>query len=254
MDALAQTRATDRPAPETTIRRDATVAGTAPPVATEAARGRRTVAVVVAAAVLLVLVAGGLLWWLVLRDGSAGAGAAGSSGGAAESSGPPHVLRIRPVLLMEPAGPGSGSGTAQTDPNAPAVSLQEAQAQFAALTCGSRAAPADRPQDYVAECSENGANKYVLGPAVVDGTGLVNATARTRETTGEWVVALTFDDATQATWSDYTASHIGEQVAFTLDQRVISTPIIQSASTGDTDITGSFTEESATRLAGQLGG
>jgi preprotein translocase subunit SecD len=47
---------------------------------------------------------------------------------------------------------------------------------------------------------------------------------------------------------------VGENIAFTVDGRVISAPTIQSAITGDTTITGQFTEEGAERLAARLGG
>ena len=42
----------------------------------------------------------------------------------------------------------------------------------------------------------------------------------------------------RATWAEYTAAHINENVAFTLDGRVISAPTITSAINGQTTITG----------------
>ena len=51
---------------------------------------------------------------------------------------------------------------------------------------------------------------------------------------------------------NYTAAHVGENVAFTLDGRVISAPTIQGAINGQTTITGHFDQETATELANQL--
>ena len=50
----------------------------------------------------------------------------------------------------------------------------------------------------------------------------------------------------------YTAANIGKQVGITLDGRVISAPTINSAISGGTEISGSFTQETATELANQL--
>ena len=47
-------------------------------------------------------------------------------------------------------------------------------------------------------------------------------------------------------------AHVGENVAFTLDGRVISAPTINGAINGQTTITGDFDQETATALANQL--
>jgi preprotein translocase subunit SecD len=109
-----------------------------------------------------------------------------------------------------------------------------------------------RPQDYVAACSQDGTTKYLLGPTIIEGTQISNATAGTQQTTGEWIVLLDFKSQAASTWADYTAANVGKSVAFTLDGRVVSAPTIQGAITGQTQITGSFTQQSATTLANQL--
>jgi preprotein translocase subunit SecD len=104
----------------------------------------------------------------------------------------------------------------------------------------------------VAACSQDGTVKYLLGPTIIEGTQISNATTGTQPTTGEWVVLLNFKSKAAATWATYTAAHTQEQVAFTLDGQVVSAPTIQGAITGQTQITGSFTQATATTLANQL--
>ena len=109
-----------------------------------------------------------------------------------------------------------------------------------------------RPGDHVAACSEDGTAKYLLGPTIIEGTEIDDATAGTSPDTGEWIVLLDFKSGGRATWAEYTAAHINENVAFTLDGRVISAPTITSAINGQTTITGQFDQETATELANQL--
>jgi len=105
---------------------------------------------------------------------------------------------------------------------------------------------------YVAACSVDGQVKYLLGPTIIEGTEIDDAQPATDQTTGEWLVLLDFKSKGRAAWAEYTAGHIQQQVAFTLDGRVVSAPTIQSAINGQTTITGQFDQESATTLANQL--
>jgi preprotein translocase subunit SecD len=137
------------------------------------------------------------------------------------------------------------------------VTQEQATAEFTTLTCGSDAVSGsddvDRPGDYIAACSEDGSTKYLLGPAVIEGTDITDATAGTMQATGEWVVNLDFNSSGSATWGTYTTANVGNQVAITLDGKVISAPRINGAiNGGSTQITGSFNQASATELANQL--
>ena len=213
----------------------------------------------------------------------------GDNGEKARELGATAQLRFRPVVegpvaatpaagdsgSATPSGSGaanpSGSGAAPTDsaaasssgavadpsldPNRPAVTQEEAAAAYATLTCDSESVTGEtaRPEDYVAACGQDGQAKYLLGPTIIEGTEVTDASAGTQPTTGEWVVLLDFNNTGENTWADYTAAHVSENVAFTLDGRVISAPTIQSAiNSNPTTITGSFTQESATELANQL--
>ncbi|MGY1731214.1 protein translocase subunit SecD [Geodermatophilus sp. SYSU D01045] len=159
------------------------------------------------------------------------------------------------ATATDPATPSDGAvSDPALDPDRPAVTQEEAAAQYATLTCD----PADttsevaRPDDYVAACSEDGSQKYLLGPTIIEGTEIADATAGTQQTTGEWVVLLDFNSEGRATWAEYTAANVGSNVAFTLDGRVVSAPTIQGAINGQTTITGSFDQASAEELANQL--
>jgi preprotein translocase subunit SecD len=159
----------------------------------------------------------------------------------------------------EPSGSATPTDGAVEDPNlpdpdAPVVTQEEAAAEFATLTCEAENVTGEtsRPEDYVATCSADGTLKYLLGPTIIEGTEIDDATAGTEPTTGEWIVLLDFQSEGRQKWAEYTAAHVNENVAFTLDGRVVSAPTIQGAINGQTTITGQFDEESANELANQL--
>jgi preprotein translocase subunit SecD len=147
------------------------------------------------------------------------------------------------------------SGAAPTvAPDAPAVTQEQATATYATLTC-EREAPSnvDRTGDFVATCSKDGKVKYLLGPAVLKGTNVTNATAGTKTATGAWVVNLSLDSSGSDAWATFTGANVGKQVAVTLDGKVITAPTINGAIPGGkTEISGSFSQASATELANQL--
>jgi len=186
-------------------------------------------------------------------SGSAAAtGSAAPTSSAAATTSAPATGSV--AATSAPASPSDG---AVADPSAdttrPPVTQQQATAAYATLTCDKESTGSvDHPKDYVASCSEDGSAKYLLGPAVVEGTAVTNATAGTRSTTGEWIVQLDFNGAGSKAWATYTAANIGKQVGITLDGRVISAPTINQAISGGTEISGSFNQTTATDLANQL--
>ncbi len=85
---------------------------------------------------------------------------------------------------------------------------------------------------------------------IMTGKVVKSADVGTNSTTGQVVVNVTFDTAGTKTWGDYTSTHIGKQVAIVLDGVVQSAPVVQNAIVdGRTEISGSFTPESAKYLA-----
>ncbi|MDQ3714456.1 MAG: protein translocase subunit SecD [Actinomycetota bacterium] len=185
------------------------------------------------------------------------------SGDPAASTDP--AATTDPVATTDPAVTDDTASTTDgsaADPDRPAVTQEEAQATYAALTECSTEVDAtqtltDRPEDYVAACSTNGTEKYLLGPTIILGTDVEDATAGLDPSgTSGWVVTLDLesggDPDAQRVWAEYTAANVGNNVAFTLDDRVVSAPNIESAISGTTTISGSFTQETATSLANSL--
>jgi preprotein translocase subunit SecD len=191
---------------------------------------------------------------------SAGASASATPSGSAAASGSAAPTSAAasgsaaPTSAAASDSAASTSGPAPLPEDAPAVTQEEAAAQYATLTCEKENVTGEifRPQDYVAACSDDGQFKYLLGPTIIEGTEISDANAGTQQATGEWIVLLDFKSKGRSTWAEYTAAHVGDNVAFTLDGRVISAPTIQGAINGQTTITGQFDQQSATELANQL--
>lgn len=165
------------------------------------------------------------------------------------------LLRFRPVLTA--AGP--AVQPAGTTPAGEGVTADVATA-FDALDCtdpaaregGDTAAAADP----VAACDRDGTAKYVLGPAVVEGTDLSSAQAGVPPGgAGAWQVDLKFDHTGTSQFADATKAVVDlpepkNEIAIVLDGLVVSAPRIQDViSGGQAQITGSFTRQEATDLA-----
>ena len=122
------------------------------------------------------------------------------------------------------------------------------------------------PAQQVVACE--GPMKYLLDEAKVLGTDVREANAVIDQTTGQWVVSLSFTSSGQKKWTALTreayhndgaacdAGALGQQsrcrVAVVLDNKVISSPEIQGVLTGDSQISGSFTAKEANDLASNL--
>lgn len=184
-------------------------------------------------------------------------------------------LQVTPVSydrpLQDPAPPPDGNEP--VDPRA-AEALREAkatrqstdpavlQATFDSFVC-----PADDPLRGFDDpnlplitCDREGTTKYLLGPDPTDpsalplpqGTDIDTAQAQQDPNGLRWIINLTFKPEGAEKWAAYTAANVGNAVAFTLDGEVVSAPRIESAIFGNTQISGDFTQKSATELAGIL--
>jgi preprotein translocase subunit SecD len=128
------------------------------------------------------------------------------------------------------------------------------QAAFASLDC-SKPDPlagyddADKP---LVTCDVEHQNKYVLGPSFLDGQQISTAQSGFDQQQAQWIVTLDFKPDGAKTWADYTGKNVGQQAAFTLDGQVQSAPKINQQIIGNTQISGSFTQQSAKELANVL--
>lgn len=157
-----------------------------------------------------------------------------------------------------------------TDPTVlyPGTSRPEEAAALAKLDCAADSSTLDsqdKDNKVIVVCSDDGAYKYVLGRVIVKGTEISTATVSAPDGTNslQWAVNLNLKSAGQRQWADWTAAHnstsssgsdpvAANYVAFVLDGKVLSAPHTNGAITGTTQVSGSFTQTTATNLADSL--
>ena len=188
------------------------------------------------------------------------------------------LLEFRPVITVTSNTPSSESpvvdfaalndtpATAPVNASDPAWITERVQAQFEALDCSQeyrQPGQVDDPTKPLVTCDESQFSKYVLGPVEVAGLNISDAfsgtiTTQTGASTNDWAVNLEFDAVGTEAFSTVTSRLFGSpspqnQFAITLDGVVITAPAAQAVITnGRAQITGNFTQESATVLADQL--
>ncbi len=111
----------------------------------------------------------------------------------------------------------------------------------------------DDPNLPLVTCSTDHQNVYLLAPSIISGDQIANATAGMNQQNGSFVVDVQFKSGAADTWADFTAAHVGQATAFTLDSQVVSAPVIQGPIPGGrTEIFGQFTQSHARELANVL--
>ncbi|HEX3679046.1 MAG TPA: protein translocase subunit SecD, partial [Galbitalea sp.] len=176
---------------------------------------------------------------------------AGATSTPGATPSPSASLRSTPT-----AKPTNGSDLAYVTP--------KLQAEYDNFNCKSvtaanaNLAPANEP---LVTCDANGADKYILGPVELSGTAITDAEAALVQTstgasTGEWGVNITFNSAGGAKFESIGTRLISlasprNQFAVVLDGQVITNPQVEGVSSAP-QITGNFTQTSATTLAQQL--
>ena len=189
-----------------------------------------------------------------------GTPAGDAAAGTAEATEPVTEPVTEPTAVpVEPA-------PAPTDASDPAYLSPEVLAAFEALDCtaegvlsGTSAAPEDQP---LVTCSEDGTEKYVLGPVELQGTAIADAAfglgqSSTGASTGQWVVNIDFTSDGGRQFADVTqrlAANTGDRNRFAvvLDGLVVSAPTTTYIPGGQAEISGNFTQESAEALSNQL--
>ncbi|CAL9399748.1 Protein translocase subunit SecD [Streptomyces sp. enrichment culture] len=143
----------------------------------------------------------------------------------------------------------------------------ELQAQYAALDCTkesvrAKAGDGAKASESTVACGQNSQGqwqKYILGPAAVDGTDVDEAEAVLNTQTGAgWTVTMKFSDKGAKKFADITGrlaqnQSPQNQFAIVLDGEVVSDPYVSQALTGgNAEISGNFTQQSAQELANML--
>lgn len=143
----------------------------------------------------------------------------------------------------------------QAPADADEARLTELRAQMPLVNCSPDYADPlvghDDPKQYLVACSEDGQLVYLLEPMIIDGRDVAKAEAGQNQA-GAWVVSVDYQGEARKVWPEYTANNYQRQTAVTLDTRVLSAPAIQATITGTTEISGDFTQASATELANAL--
>jgi preprotein translocase subunit SecD len=191
--------------------------------------------------------------------------ATSTSPSPSSSATPTAAATPSPTATVPPATTPKGIGIVAITP-----ALQK---QFDALDCTKknkvqqdlRKKGADAVNKPLVTCQQDGAAKFILGPAVVLGTEVKSASAgleqsSTGVSTGGWEVNLSFNGAGRQKFGDVTKEMVKEtqdsdlnRFAIVLDGLVVSAPSTNGAITdGNAQITGSFTQDEATSLANVL--
>ncbi|MEV5239396.1 protein translocase subunit SecD [Streptomyces cinnamoneus] len=141
------------------------------------------------------------------------------------------------------------------------------QKKLDALDCSTKesrskaneAAASAKPTDSIVACRKDGQVKEILGPVAVEGTGVTDANAVFDTQGGKgWIVQLKFNSSgskkfAQVTGQLATKPAPQNQFAIVLDGEVVSDPSVStSIGGGQAEISGGFTQQSATDLANVL--
>ncbi|GGT44726.1 protein translocase subunit SecD [Streptomyces purpureus] len=169
-----------------------------------------------------------------------------------------------------PSATASGSPKATETPKAstppaPDAATAALEKKFAALNCldpkqRSAAGQDVKPTDTIVACGKNGIGqweKYILGPAEVDGKDVDDAKAAIDERVGQWIVQMEFTDAGAKKFQKITGRLSQQQppmnqFAIVLDGEVVSAPSVRTTLSANAEISGSFTQESAQDLGNIL--
>ncbi|MFI6286411.1 protein translocase subunit SecD [Streptomyces sp. NPDC051018] len=178
--------------------------------------------------------------------------------------------------LKAPTPPPSGSATpkaaetpnpAETPKPNPSESAAAAalEKQFAALDCTdpksrSTAGSNSKPEDTTVACGKNGAGaweKYVLGPAEVDGKDVDDAKGQLDQQRGMWIVTMDFTKSGSKKFEKITGKLSSQQspqnqFAIVLDGEVVSAPEVKQTLSANAEISGNFDQQSAQDLGNIL--
>ena len=184
---------------------------------------------------------------------------------AEPTSAPASTAERRPVpnLPTEPPAPATPRPTAPGDQELTLdqqlgyTPTQQDAEDFAAFQCGDEF-PDVVDQPLIA-CDQTGSYKYFLGPVILSGEHVTDATAGIPQGEVAWIVSLTFDDQGSTIFADATEalaqkSQPQNQFAIVLDREVISAPSVSERITGGkASISGTgITESTAKALATTL--
>ncbi|MFE7511848.1 protein translocase subunit SecD [Streptomyces sp. NPDC057540] len=156
----------------------------------------------------------------------------------------------------------TGTPQATQTPDAATAALEQ---KFTTLNCldakaRSAAGQGVKATEPTVACGKNAIGqweKYLLGPAEVDGKDVDNAKAGLDQRTGQWIVDMEFTDGGSKKFQSITSklsqqSEPQNQFAIVLDGEVVSAPRVQTTLSASAQISGSFNQQSAQDLGNVL--
>ncbi|MET9363495.1 protein translocase subunit SecD [Streptomyces sp. NPDC006632] len=169
------------------------------------------------------------------------------------------ALKASPTPSASKSGSPTPAPSSSADAQAAAAKLQQ---QFTALDCdpkkgqAAKAGEGAKSTDPTVACSQDGTEKYILGPAEVDGTDVAKSQAVINQN-GQWIVQMDFTGGGSKKFASITGKLSQQQYpnnrfAIALDNQVVSAPTVSSTLSGSAEISGSFNQKSAQDLANVL--
>ncbi|MEU7326343.1 protein translocase subunit SecD [Streptomyces griseoviridis] len=197
--------------------------------------------------------------------------ATGSSSPSASATSQGRAVTDALKADSTPSASASNSAAASPSPSASSSAASEAagklEAQYAALDCTVKSQRATagkgvKASDPTIACGQNAQGqwqKYILGPAAVDGTDVKKSQAVfNTQTAAGWTVTMDFTGKGTKKFAAITGELAQKQspqnqFAIVLDGNVVSDPYVRQALTaGNAEISGSFDQEEAQSLANML--
>ncbi|MFF8609203.1 protein translocase subunit SecD [Streptomyces sp. NPDC015346] len=173
-----------------------------------------------------------------------------------------------PSPTPTPSGSASGTPKAPESPKpsgTPDAAASALEQKFATLNCldpKQRAAAGQgvKPEDSTVACGKNAIGqweKYLLGPAEVDGKDVEDAKGEFDPTRGMWIVNMEFTSSGSKKFQQITSKLSQQQepqnqFAIVLDGEVVSAPSVRTTLSANAEISGSFNQKSAQDLGNIL--
>jgi preprotein translocase subunit SecD len=167
----------------------------------------------------------------------------------------PALPTAPPVPLDKACVPADGKGT-PPDKALDWQPTEACQAAFAEFTCETRVT--EVADQGIFACNQEKTEKYLLGPTLIEGNQLTKAVAGIPQNNVNWVVNLEFNSEGAAAFEQATReisqkSEPQNRFAIVLDGVAISAPSVNEPIPGGrAEISGNFTQKSATELANVL--
>ncbi|MBM7169404.1 protein translocase subunit SecD [Streptomyces sp. G44] len=187
-----------------------------------------------------------------------------------EATKSPQGRAVSDALKADPTPSPKGSDKPKDDaspaPNPTGDAATKAlQEKFTALDCTKqssrvKATEGVKPSDPMVACGKNSAGqweKYILGPAEVEGKDVKDAKAVLDPERGIWIVTMDFSKEGSKKFAATTGKLMKQaepqnQFAIVLDGDVVSAPRVSSQLSSNAEISGDFNQESAKELANML--